>query len=157
DDRRRYAVQARASLAAIGEISVLDLASDQSTIITSNNAPLLGERSPADWEKLVVQRGEFKIDAWLLKPPDFDPARRYPVVLDVPGGPNGYYGYGFSPVQQCLATHGFLVVFANPRGSTSYGRHFAQQVMRDWGGEDYRDLLAVVDAVLERPYADGTR
>jgi len=104
-----------------------------------------------------VRRGEFTIEAWLLKPPDFDPTKRYPVVLDVHGGPNGFYGYGFLNVQQCLATNGFLVVYSNPRGSSSYGRHFTQQVSGDWGGEDFRDLMAVVDAVLERPYADPER
>ncbi len=157
DNGRRYAVQAHTSLEATGEISVVDLASGQSTRITANNAPVLRERPPARWEKLVVRRGDLAIDAWLLKPADFDPSRRYPVVLDVHGGPNGYYGFGFNAVQQCLATNGFLVVFANPRGSSSYGRHFTQQVIRDWGGEDYRDLMAVVDAVLERPYADRSR
>jgi dipeptidyl aminopeptidase/acylaminoacyl peptidase len=102
-------------------------------------------------------RGDFAIDAFLLKPPDFDPSRRYPLVLDVHGGPHGYYGYAFSPVQRCLAASGFLVVFANPRGSASYGRKFSMAVLRDWGGQDYADLMAVVDAVLERPYVDPER
>jgi dipeptidyl aminopeptidase/acylaminoacyl peptidase len=56
-----------------------------------------------------------------------------------------------------LAAGGFLVVFANPRGSGSYGRRFAGLVFGDWGGEDFQDLMAVVDAVLERPYADPDR
>ena len=79
------------------------------------------------------------------------------MVLDIHGGPHGYYGHRLNPTQQCLATHGFLVVAANPRGSSSYGRRFAAQVVEDNGGEDYRDLMAVLDAVLERPYADRER
>ena len=79
------------------------------------------------------------------------------MVLDVHGGPHGYYGYGFNAVQQALAAQGFLVVFSNPRGSGSYGRDFAHRVRFDWGGEDYLDLMAVIDSVLERPYADANR
>jgi dipeptidyl aminopeptidase/acylaminoacyl peptidase len=75
----------------------------------------------------------------------------------VHGGPHSYYGFAFNNMQQTLASHGFIVVFANPRGSGSYGREFAQEVRFDWGGEDYLDLMAVLDAALERPYADKER
>ncbi len=73
------------------------------------------------------------------------------------GGPQGFHGYGFNPVHQCLASRGFLVVYANPRGSTSYGRGFAQGVIGDWGGGDHQDQLAVIDAVSARPYVDADR
>lgn len=155
DAARRYAVQAHSRLDAIGEISVFDCQNGETRIITSYSAPVLRQRPAAQWERLEVLRGDFTTEAWLLKPPDFDPSRRYPVILDVHGGPNNYYGYGFNLVQQCLASHDFLVVFSNPRGSLSYGRHFTQQVIQDWGGQDHLDLMAVVDAVLERPYADA--
>lgn len=157
DAARRYAVQAHSRLDAIGEISVFDRQSGETRIITSYSAPVLREHPAPTWERLEVRRGDFTTEAWLLKPPNFDPSRRYPVILDVHGGPNSYYGYGFNLLQQCLASHDFLVVFSNPRGSGSYGRHFTQQVTHDWGGEDYLDLMAVVDAVLERPYADAER
>jgi dipeptidyl aminopeptidase/acylaminoacyl peptidase len=157
DDARRYVVQAYTSLDAFGEVSVYDTRSDATKVITRYSEPVFAERPPATWERFDVRRGAFTIEAWLLKPPDFDEAKRYPVILDVHGGPNGFYGYSFNPIQQCFATNGFLVVFANPRGSSSYGRHFTLQVARDWGGEDFGDLMAVVDAVLERPYADPER
>ena len=157
DAGRRYVVQAHASLAAIGEIAVFDRESGQASVISHHNEPLLTESPPATWEKLEVHRDGFTIDAWVLRPPDFDPSRRYPVVLDVHGGPNGFYGYGFNPFQQLLATNGFVVVFANPRGSSSYGRSFTQQVTRDWGGEDFLDLMTIVDRVLDFPYADPAR
>src|SRR5207248_6483907 len=118
---------------------------------------LLQDSAPGQWEHFDVEREGMRVDAWLLKPPDFDPKRKYPVVLDVHGGPHGFYGYGFNNVQQMLASHGFVVVFSNPRGSGSYGRESAQQVRGDWGGEDYLDLMAVIDAVLERPYTDKDR
>ena len=157
DAARRYAVQSMSSLESAGEVVVVDLTSGQTQVITTVNAAMLEEAPPARWEQLMVRRGEFAIDAWLLLPPDFDPAKRYPLVLDVHGGPHGFYGQTFNAIQQCLATNDLLVVFANPRGSSSYGRDFAQQVITDWGGEDYQDLQAVVDAVVERPYVDADR
>jgi len=157
DREHRYVVQGSASPAGPGELTVFDYAEGTERQITNGNAAPLAESPPAQWERFDVQRGGFTIEAWLLKPADFDPAKRYPVILDVHGGPNGFYGYGFLNLQQCLSTNGFLVVYANPRGSGSYGRHFTQQVTNDWGGEDFLDLMAVVDAVLERPYVDPER
>lgn len=153
----RVAVQEVASLSSSGELAVVDLREGTARTITTHNSAILQACPPAGWEQFAVRRGEFSIDAWLFFPPDFDPARRYPVVLDVHGGPHGYYGYRMNATQECLATHGFLVVAANPRGSSSYGRRFAAEVVGDNGGEDYLDLMAVLDAVLERPYADRER
>lgn len=150
-------VQGESSPRSVGEIRLFDRHRGTARTVTAHNAGLLEERPPAVWEELTVSRGELTIDAWLLAPPNLDPDRRYPVVLDVHGGPNASYGYGFLAHEQCLATAGFLVVFANPRGSTSYGRSFAQEVVRDWGGGDYEDLMAVLDEVLTRPYADADR
>ncbi|HET9017625.1 MAG TPA: S9 family peptidase [Thermomicrobiaceae bacterium] len=157
DRAGRYVVQGQTSLASHGEISVYDAQTRTASVITSHSAPVLAESPAAQAERIEVQRGEFTIEAWLLKPADFDPSKRYPVILDVHGGPNGFYGPGFNAMQQILATNGFLLVFSNPRGSTSYGRHFTQQVTLDWGGEDFKDLMAVVDKILERPYADAER
>ena len=94
-------------------------------VITAYNAPVFAETPPASWERFDVQRGKYTIEAWLLKPPGFDPGKKYPLVLDIHGGPHGFYGYAFNPVQQVLASNGFMVVYANPRGSGSYGREFA--------------------------------
>ena len=157
DRAGRHAVQTYSSLDAVGEIVVHDLTAAHTSVVTAHNAALLREHPPARWEQITVQRGAYTIEGWLLIPPDFDPARRYPVVLDVHGGPHGHYGFAFNAIQQCLATNGFLVLCANPRGSGSYGRAFAQQVVGDWGGEDYQDLMAMLDSVLQRPYADAER
>jgi dipeptidyl aminopeptidase/acylaminoacyl peptidase len=157
DAAHRYVVQAHSSLDSMGEVAVYDRESGQRRIITRQNTSLLEAAQPAAWERFDVDRGGTIVEAWLLKPPGLDPDKKYPVVLDVHGGPHGFYGYGFNAVQQTLASNGFLVVFSNPRGSGSYGREFAQQVRCDWGGEDYLDLMAVLDAALERPYADASR
>ncbi len=157
DAGKRYVAQAHMSFERVGELSVYDRQTGQTRIITQYSEPVLSEAPAASWERFEAPRGDFTIEAWLLKPPSFDSAKRYPVVLDVHGGPHGAYGHLFNPNQQCLATNGFLVVIANPRGSGTYGRRFTQQVVRDWGGEDYLDLMAVLDSVLQRPYADGER
>lgn len=157
DAARRYVAQAYSSLDKTGEVAILDRNTGERRIITQHNAGLLQSAPPATWERFDVNRDGTIIEAWLLKPADFDPSKKYPVVLDVHGGPHGYYGFAFNNMQQTLASHGFLVVFSNPRGSGSYGREFAQQVRCDWGGEDYLDLMAALDAALERPYADRER
>jgi dipeptidyl aminopeptidase/acylaminoacyl peptidase len=157
DAAGRRAVQAYTSHEGTGEVVTFDLQSGESRVVTALNAEVLGDAPPARAEALRVTRGDLTIDAWLLFPADFDPDKRYPLILDVHGGPHGYYGFGFNAVQQCLATNDVLVLYSNPRGSTSYGRDFAERVLRDWGGEDYLDLQAVVDSVVNRPYVDPQR
>ncbi|RIK44535.1 MAG: hypothetical protein DCC58_08125 [Chloroflexi bacterium] len=157
DDARRYAVLTYTSFDTVGEVAVYDLHTGATAIITSLNTEALRDAPPANWERFAVERGEFTIDGFLLTPPDFDPSKTYPLVLDIHGGPQWYYGFNFWPWQQVLASHGFLVAFANPRGSSSYGRHFVSRVRQDWGGEDFKDLMAVVDALVERPYVDAER
>ncbi|HEX6031052.1 MAG TPA: S9 family peptidase [Tepidiformaceae bacterium] len=157
DARRQYGAQSAMSLERFGEICVVDLQARERRLLTSLSEPVFAETPPARWERLDVTRNGFTIEAWVLKPPDFDPSKRHPVVIDIHGGPNGYYGYAFNPIQQLLATNGYVVVYSNPRGSTSYGREFARQVVEDWGGEDYQDLMAVMDRVCEEPYVDAGR
>jgi len=147
---RRFAM-ARSSLDRQSEIAVVDLGTGEAQTVAGSEA------AGAGWERFDVARAGETIESWLLRPADFKPSRRYPVVLDVHGGPNGWYGYGFVPHQQALLSAGFLVVFANPRGSAGYGRRFAGLVFRDWGGDDYLDLMAVLDATVERPYVDADR
>jgi dipeptidyl aminopeptidase/acylaminoacyl peptidase len=157
DDAKRYVVQGYASLETTGAIHVVDLETGAGAVIHDPNEAILAESPPARWERFEVERDPYTIEAWMLFPPGFDPGRSYPAVLDIHGGPNGFYGYGFNGTQQALAAAGYIVIFSNPRGSGSYGREFTQQVTNDWGGEDYHDLMAVVDAALERPYVDPAR
>jgi dipeptidyl aminopeptidase/acylaminoacyl peptidase len=145
-------VQQANSFESYGEISVFDMQAGQARIITALNADALAEHPPARWERRELQRGEFTIEYFLLTPPDFDPAKRYPAVLDIHGGPQWWYGYFMLPWQQALATDGCVVAVANPRGW-----RFVQQVKQDWGGEDFRDLMAVMDAVCALPYVDEAR
>src|SRR5713226_1189345 len=90
------------------------------------------------------------VEGWMLKPMDFDPGRTYPLVLEIHGGPHGQYGWAFMHEFQILAGMGYLVLCLNPRGSDGYGEHFRRQVVRDWGGKDYIDLMTALDQAIER-------
>ncbi|MEN9933371.1 MAG: hypothetical protein RIS17_1944, partial [Pseudomonadota bacterium] len=99
------------------------------------------------------------IEGWLQYPPNFDPAKKYPVALEIHGGPNGDYGPYFSVTHQLYAAAGYVVLWSNPRGSTGYGEKFANGITPEYGGEypgpDHDDLMAGVDEVLKRPWADA--
>ncbi len=157
DSARRWATHAYTAFDSPGEIAVHDLSEKTFSVITHHNTDLISRIGARDWERFEIERGGFSIESWLLKPVDFDSNRRYPVVLMIHGGPNGFFGYRFIPNQQLLANQGYLVVLPNPRGSTSYGREFSVQVLGDRGGEDYLDLMAVIDEVASRPYVDADR
>jgi dienelactone hydrolase len=96
------------------------------------------------------------IEGWLLKPESFDPGRLHPLVLEIHGGPHGQYGWAFFHELQVLAGMGYLVLYTNPRGSDGYGERFRREVVRDWGGKDYIDLMTAVDQLVERTGAVDT-
>jgi dipeptidyl aminopeptidase/acylaminoacyl peptidase len=96
------------------------------------------------------------IEGWLLKPENFDPSRLHPLVLQIHGGPHGQYGWSFFHELQMLAGMGYLVLYTNPRGSDGYGERFRREVVRDWGGKDYIDLMSSVDQIVERTGAVDT-
>ena len=122
-----------------------------------HNREYLQQHPPATLERLTVGRGDHQLDCRLFLPPDFDPARPYPLVLDIHGGPNGAFYDSFLTWQQLLATNGYLLLAVNPRGSSTYGEDFMMAVLDDWGGEDYLDLMEAVDRLAERSYVDETR
>jgi len=101
--------------------------------------------------------GGWPMDGWLLKPPGFDPSQKYPLIVEIHGGPHSQYGYGFLHEMQLLAAAGHVVLFTNPRGSSGYGRGFALAVRGDWAGKDSLDIMAGVDAVLAKGYIDEQR
>jgi dipeptidyl aminopeptidase/acylaminoacyl peptidase len=97
------------------------------------------------------------IQAWLVLPPGFDPARQWPLILEIHGGPYSNYGARFAAEMQLYAAAGYLVLYVNPRGSTSYGEVFANLIEKNYPGEDYDDLMSVLDAVIARGYVDPNR
>jgi dipeptidyl aminopeptidase/acylaminoacyl peptidase len=89
-----------------------------------------------------------RIQAWLMKPTGWRDNNHYPLILSVHGGPHGMYGYGFNANFQAYAARGYAVLYINPRGSNGYGQKFSDGTLNEWGGGDYRDLMAGVDEVL---------
>ncbi|MEK6333452.1 MAG: S9 family peptidase [Acidobacteriota bacterium] len=88
------------------------------------------------------------IQGWLIKPVGWRPDRRYPLILSIHGGPHGMFGYGFNSTFQVYAARGYAVLYLNPRGSTGYGQKFSDGTLSEWGGGDYKDLMAGVDEAL---------
>ena len=123
--------------------------------LTSLNANWLQAKAMAPVRKLPVTAPDGKpIDAWLVTPPGLQPGQRVPLILEIHGGPNSAYGPAFSTDDQLYAAHGYAVLYANPRGSTSYGEGFANLIDRAYPGTDYDDLMAAVDAAIADGVAD---
>jgi acylaminoacyl-peptidase len=91
----------------------------------------------------------------LVKPPHFDPGKKYPLILEIHGGPQAEYGPYFTAEIQLYAAAGYVVLYVNPRGSTGYGEAFTQLINDDYPGHDYDDLMSGVDEVLRRGYVDA--
>lgn len=99
-----------------------------------------------------------KVQAWLLKPPNADPKKKHPMLLEIHGGPRVQYGACFFLEFQVLANAGFYVLFSNPRGSQGYGETFTKAIVADWAGPAHDDLMMVVDDALKRhPEVDPAR
>lgn len=98
-----------------------------------------------------------EIQGWLVKPPNFDPEKKYPLILRIHGGPHSMYTVRFSHPYQVHAADGMLVLYTNPRGSTGYGYDFANAIQNAYPGKDYDDLMSGVDEIIERGYVDEDR
>jgi acylaminoacyl-peptidase len=124
--------------------------------VTRLNDDLLGHKKLAAveeiwWESSYDGR---PVQGWIATPPDFDASREYPLMLEIHGGPFSNYGPRFSPEIQLYAAAGYVVLYSNPRGSTSYGEEFGNLIHHAYPGFDYDDLMSGVDAVIERGYID---
>lgn len=109
-------------------------------------------------EEFWVDNGEGgKTNGWIIKPPGFDPSVKYPMVLEIHGGPHSQYGLSFFHEAQFIAAQGFVVVFTNPRGSKGYGEDWLLSLRGRWGDPDLVDLMAVVDHVVSLGFVDDKR
>jgi dipeptidyl aminopeptidase/acylaminoacyl peptidase len=124
--------------------------------LTHLNESALGAKVLGNVTRLPVTSSfdQRPIDAWMVTPPDFDPSRKYPLILEIHGGPWAAYGPAFSTDDQLYAAAGYVVLFANPRGSTSYGQAFADQIDKNYPGNDYDDLMSAVDAAIATGHVD---
>lgn len=111
----------------------------------------LGQVEAITWSSPA---GNLEIQGWIVTPPDFDAGKKYPLILEIHGGPFAAYGPHFSAEIQRYAAAGYVVLFTNPRGSTSYGDEFANTIHHNYPGQDYDDLMSGVDAVIAKGYID---
>ncbi len=98
-----------------------------------------------------------KIETWILKPVGYTPGKKYPLILNIHGGPHTAYGYIFFHEMQWMAAQGYVVVYPNPRGSTTYGQEFGNVIQYRYPGDDYKDLMIAVDSVVRRGYVDPAK
>jgi dipeptidyl aminopeptidase/acylaminoacyl peptidase len=98
-----------------------------------------------------------KIESFVQLPPDFDKAKKYPLLLNIHGGPHSAYGWIFDHEMQWMAAKGYVVVYPNPRGSTTYGQQFANVIQHNYPGDDFHDLMDCVDAVVKLGYVDPAK
>ena len=127
--------------------------------LTQLNAGLFADKTLAEIRPLAVTSSfdQRPIDAWMALPPNFDPAQKYPLILEIHGGPYAAYGPVFSTDVQLYAAAGYVVLYVNPRGSTSYGREFANLIHHKYPSEDFDDLMSAVDTAIAQAPVDPQR
>ena len=111
----------------------------------------IGKVEEIGWKSSFDQ---LDIQGWIVTPPNFDPSKKYPFILEIHGGPFAMYGNSFSYEVQAYAAAGYVVLYTNPRGSTGYGQEFGNSIHHDYPNHDYDDLMSGVDAVIEKGYID---
>jgi acylaminoacyl-peptidase len=119
--------------------------------VTNMNRGLLMKLRPIKPDEFWFKASDgVRVQGWIIKPRNFDEGKKYPMILEIHGGPHADYGYMLTTSDfQVLADHGFVVVYTNPRGSTGYGESFAAEISGNWGERDYQDLMEAVDYVIK--------
>ena len=123
-------------------------------ITNVNDDVLVGKELATTEEIWYKSKDAMKIQGWIVKPPGFDPAKKYPLMLEIHGGPQAMYNVGFSYARQDHAAAGYVMLYTNPRGSTGYGEKFTNEIMNAYPDKDFDDLMAGVDTVVGRGYID---
>ena len=139
----------------IGDLFSLKLGGGRESKITDINRELFSQIDLSEpemiWYKSFDGR---KIQTWVQRPPDWSPSKKYPLILNIHGGPHAAYGYTFDHEFQWMAAKGYVVLYPNPRGSTSYGQEFGNIIQFHYPGDDYKDLMAGVDELVRRGWVD---
>jgi len=128
----------------------------KSKALTALNQSLQMARDIGKVEEFWIKAStdQLPLQSWLILPPDFNPAKKYPLILEIHGGPHTAYGPVFAMELQLMAAQGYVVLYSNPRGSTSYGLEFANKIHHKFPSDDYQDLMDVVDATIAKGFID---
>ncbi len=141
-----------------GQMHLRDLAAGADRVLTAANRRLLDEIDLGQVEEIWFKSpGGMDLQGWVLKPPQFDPAKKYPAIIEIHGGPQTQYGNFFMHEFYYLASKGYVVAFSNPRGGRGYGEEHTKAIWRRWGDADYADIMAWADVVAALPYVDAAR
>jgi dipeptidyl aminopeptidase/acylaminoacyl peptidase len=122
-----------------------------------NGDVLTGKQLATTEEVWYTSTGNTKVQGWIVKPPSFDASKKYPLILEIHGGPFSMYSVAFNYMFQNFAANDFVVLYTNPRGSTGYGGDFSNGIDHNYPGPDYDDLMAGVDTVVGKGYVDTSR
>lgn len=123
--------------------------------LTAVNDDVLAGKALAQTEEIWYRSKDgLRIQGWIVKPPDFDPSKKYPLMLEIHGGPQAMYNVAFNFARQDHAAHDYVILYTNPRGSTGYGEKFTNEIKNAYPGKDFDDLMAGVDTVVGRGYID---
>ncbi|HUQ18880.1 MAG TPA: S9 family peptidase [Gemmatimonadaceae bacterium] len=142
----------------IGDLFVVSSMGGEQRRLTDVNAKLFSQLNITAPEEIWYNSFDGrKIQAWVQKPPGFDASKKYPLILNIHGGPHTAYGWVFDHEFQWMAAKGYVVLYPNPRGSTSYGQEFGNIIQYKYPGDDYKDLMAGVDELIKRGYIDSTK
>ena len=149
----------RSTPTVVGDLHVLDIAAPDSVKkLTAFNDELFGQLTLNEPEEIWYSSFDGrKIQGWILKPPSFDASQRYPMILQIHGGPHAAYGNTFTHEFLWMAAKGYVVLYTNPRGSSNYGQDFGNIIQFAYPGDDHKDLMAGVDEVLKKGYVDEGR
>ncbi|MGI8843361.1 MAG: S9 family peptidase [Gemmatimonadaceae bacterium] len=151
-------VGVRSSAQRPSEIVVFTARAPQPRALTSVNDDVLAGKRLGQVEEIWYPSADgFRVQGWIIKPPDFDATRKYPMILSIHGGPHSMYNVGFNFAWQEHAAKGYVVLYTNPRGSTGYGSAFGNAIKNAYPGKDYDDLMAGVDTVVGRGYVDPAK
>jgi dipeptidyl aminopeptidase/acylaminoacyl peptidase len=155
-----FAIFSRSSINAPPDVYRVSLAGGDAKPLTRENEKWLGEVAFSTPESLTVTGAtKAQVQYWLIKPPNFDATKKYPVVFLIHGGPQGAWQDAWSTRWNpaLWAAQGWVVAAPNPRGSTGFGQKFVDEISQDWGGKVMVDIMAVVDTVAKLPYVDSQR
>jgi len=155
---RKTLVALLSNTVVLGDLNSVDPATGKATRLTSFNDALFNglELAPAEDVWYTSFDGK-KIHALVQKPPKFDSSQKYPMILNIHGGPHAAYGHTFFHEIQWMAAKGYIVLYPNPRGSTTYGQDFANIIQHNYPGDDSKDLLQGVDELVKRGWVDPAK